>query len=80
MVTDVRSVMPFQVDNETYLAVANYNPAYNRGYNIFKITFEERPVPKLDPTVPEIIATLLDKMAKELSQVRFQFCLKCYSV
>ena len=69
-VTDVRSVMPFKVHNETYLAVANYNPSYKNGFNIFKITFEERPVPKLDPTVPEIISTLLDKMAMELSQVK----------
>ena len=70
MIPDVRSVLSFKANNQTYLAVANYNETAKSGYNIFEIRFVQSPVPQLIPSIPEIISRLLAKMTIELEQVR----------
>ena len=69
LVTDIRSVMSFKRNNHTYLAVAHYDMKYRNGTNIFRVDFEESPVPAIDPSIPEIITALLMKMKTELEEV-----------
>ena len=61
--------MSFKLNNHTYLAVANYDMKYRNGTNIFRVDFEESPVPAIDPSIPEIITALLMKMKTELREV-----------
>jgi len=70
LVSDTRSVMPFKTKGDVFLAVANYDPTYKNGYNIFKIDFEMRPVEELEPTIPEVIMAHLKKMKEELYNLR----------
>lgn len=70
-IPDVRSVSAFKINNETYLAVANYNLSARSGYNVFKVSFHKSQMPKLDPTIPEIVIKLIADMKRELERVRF---------
>ncbi|XP_065649576.1 uncharacterized protein LOC100199482 isoform X2 [Hydra vulgaris] len=69
-IPNVRSVMPFKMMNNTYLAVANYEKSARSGYNIFKLQFNRTSVQSLEPTIPEIISKLLEKMEKNMEEVK----------
>ncbi|XP_047129042.1 uncharacterized protein LOC100199482 isoform X1 [Hydra vulgaris] len=69
-IPNVRSVMPFKMMNDTYLAVANYEKSARSGYNIFKLQFNRTSVQSLEPTIPEIISKLLEKMEKNMEEVK----------
>ena len=49
---DTRSVMPFRTkDDQLFLAVANFNPLYNKGYNLFKVCIYIRDILLEEPLI-----------------------------
>ena len=43
---------------------------YRNGTNIFRVDFEDSPLPAIDPSIPEIITALLMEMKTELQEIK----------
>ncbi|XP_065071330.1 uncharacterized protein LOC135696002 isoform X2 [Rhopilema esculentum] len=65
---DVRSVRGFTVNNQMFLAVANYNES--RGHNLFKVKYAFEGIAEPKPNVEHVLRTALNDVSERMEKMK----------